>query len=76
MFRTSLLQPEEKDTELTATIKRNNAVHAVDDKYSNAVQDELLDLSSLVDPRFRTTYIDPDKVEQVKKKGPSMNSCL
>ncbi|CAL9699769.1 unnamed protein product [Knipowitschia caucasica] len=26
-------------------------------------------MSSLMDPRFRTTYIDPDKVEQVKKRA-------
>lgn len=68
LFRTSLLQPEEKDTELTATIKRN-IMQYLDDKYSNAVQDELLDMSSLVDPRFRITYMDPDKVEQVKKRA-------
>lgn len=41
----------------------------LDDKYSDPVKDELLDMSSLMDPRFHTTYIDPDKVEQVKKRS-------
>ncbi|KAJ8270429.1 hypothetical protein GJAV_G00114470 [Gymnothorax javanicus] len=70
LFRTSLLQREAEDTELTATVK-GNIMQYLDDKYSNAVQDELLDISSLMDPRFRTTYIDPDKVEQVKKRAVS-----
>lgn len=33
------------------------------------MQDEQLDISSLMDPRFCTTYIDPDEVEQVKKRA-------
>ncbi|KAF3838917.1 hypothetical protein F7725_010685 [Dissostichus mawsoni] len=41
----------------------------LDDKYSDPVKDELLDMSSLVDPRFRTTYIDPDKVEPVQRRA-------
>ncbi|KAF0028001.1 hypothetical protein F2P81_019088 [Scophthalmus maximus] len=60
LFKTSLLQPEEEDTELTKTIKGKIMRHP-DDKYSDPVKDELLDMSSLVDPRFRTTFIDPDK---------------
>lgn len=64
----SLLQPEEEDTELTKTMK-SNIMQYVDNKFSDPVIDELLDMSSLIDPRFRTTYIDPDKVEQVKKRA-------
>jgi len=41
----------------------------LDDKYSNPVKNELLDMSSLMDPRFHTTYIDPEKVEQIKKRA-------
>ncbi|XP_042359805.1 E3 SUMO-protein ligase ZBED1-like [Plectropomus leopardus] len=67
LFRISLLQQEADDTELTATIK-GNIMQYLDDKYSNAVQDELLDISSLMDPRFHTTHTDPDK-EQVKKRA-------
>ncbi|XP_056155762.1 zinc finger BED domain-containing protein 4-like [Lampris incognitus] len=68
LFKTSLLQPEEEATELTETIK-TNILRYLDEKYSNPVTDELLDMSSLMDPRSRTTYIDPGKVEQVKKRA-------
>ena len=68
LFQTSLLQPEEEDTELTKTIK-GNIVQYLDEKYSDPVKDEILDICSLVDPRLRTTYIDPDNVEQVKKRA-------
>ena len=68
LFKTSLLQPEEEDTELTKTIK-GNIMQYLDEKYSDPVKDEILDMCSLVDPRFRTTYIDPDNVEQVKKRA-------
>ncbi|KAL2077901.1 hypothetical protein ACEWY4_025586 [Coilia grayii] len=68
LFKTSLLLPAEEDTDLTKTIKKN-IMGYLDDKYSDPVQDELLDMSSLMDPRFRTSYIDPDKVEQVKQRA-------
>ncbi|KAJ4946777.1 hypothetical protein JOQ06_008823 [Pogonophryne albipinna] len=68
LFKTSLLQPEEEDAELTKTIK-GKIMRYLDDKYSDPVKDELLDMSLLVDPRFRTTYIDRDKVEPVKKRA-------
>ncbi|KAJ4944601.1 hypothetical protein JOQ06_013144 [Pogonophryne albipinna] len=55
--------PEEEDAELTKTIKGKVM------RYLDPVKDELLDMSSLVDPRFRTTYIDPDKVEPFKKRA-------
>ena len=41
----------------------------LDEKYSDPVKDEILDMCSLVEPRFRTTYIDPDNVEQVKNRA-------
>lgn len=68
LFKTSILEPEEEDTELTKTIK-GKIMWYLDDRYSDPVRDELMDMASLVDPRFRTTYIDPDKVEQVKKRA-------
>lgn len=61
LFKTSLLQPKEENTELTKTIKRSIM------RYLTTNTATLWRMSSLMDPRFRTTYIDPDKVEQVKK---------
>ena len=42
LFKTSLLQPEEEDTELTKTIK-GNIMQYLDEKYSDPVKDEILD---------------------------------
>ena len=42
LFQTSLLQPEEEDTELTKTIK-GNIMQYLDEKYSDPVKDEILD---------------------------------
>lgn len=63
VFRSSLRQPEEEDTELTKK-KREY----LDDKDSEPATDELMDMTSLMDPRFQTTYIDHDKVEQINKE--------
>ncbi|XP_061636492.1 zinc finger BED domain-containing protein 4-like [Phyllopteryx taeniolatus] len=62
LLKTSLMLPEEHNTELTKTIQRN-ILGYLEEKYSDAVKDELLD------PIFRTTYIDPDKVEQFKRRA-------
>ena len=67
LFRNSLLKPEEDDTDLTKTIKQK-IMRYLTDQYSDPVKDELLDMACLMDPRFRTTYIDPDKVEHIKAR--------
>lgn len=48
LFKTSLLQPEEDDTELTKTIKKK-VLGYLDEKYSDPVNDELLDMAPLMD---------------------------
>lgn len=42
LFKSSLLQPEEEDTELTKTIKRN-MMQNIDDKYIYPMKDVLTD---------------------------------
>lgn len=68
MFRTSLLKPEDRDTDITKKIK-GNILHYMTEKYSDPDKDELLDMASLMDPRFRTTYIDPARVEHIKERA-------
>ncbi|XP_076841981.1 E3 SUMO-protein ligase ZBED1-like [Brachyhypopomus gauderio] len=68
LFKTNLLLAGDEDSDLTKTIK-GKIMSYLADKYSDPVQDELLDMSSLMDPRFRTSYIDPDKVEHVKRRA-------
>lgn len=74
-FKTSLLQREEKDVDLTATIKRNIMCY-LEQKYSDPENDELLDMASLMDPCFRTNYITPDKLDIDKKRAVTELSVL
>nr|XP_055024623.1 E3 SUMO-protein ligase ZBED1-like [Misgurnus anguillicaudatus] len=67
LFKTSLLLPEEEDLELTKTIKAN-IMRYLESKYCDLEKEELLDIATLFDPRFRTTYIDASKLEVVKKE--------
>nr|XP_054592253.1 E3 SUMO-protein ligase ZBED1-like [Nothobranchius furzeri] len=75
LFKTSLLLPEEEDLELTKTIKAN-IMRYLESKYCDLEKEELLDMASLLDPRFRTTYIDASKLEVVKKRAVSEISAL
>nr|XP_054596370.1 E3 SUMO-protein ligase ZBED1-like [Nothobranchius furzeri] len=75
LFKTSLLLPEEEDLELTKTIKAN-IMRYLESKYCDLEKEELLDMATLLDPRFRTTYIDASKLEVVKKRAVSEISAL
>ena len=63
----SLLQPEEGATKLTEQIK-SNILNYLNNKYNDPVTQELLDMASLMDPRFRTTFIARDKVGRINKE--------
>lgn len=39
----------------------------LNNKYADPVTDKLQDPASLMDPRFRNTYVEDDKVEGIKK---------
>ncbi|XP_019715163.1 zinc finger BED domain-containing protein 1-like [Hippocampus comes] len=64
LFNASILAEEENDTQLTKDVKRN-ILADLNEKYSDTVVDDLLDMASLLDPRFRTKYVDEEKVERV-----------
>lgn len=68
LFRTSLLQPQEGDLRLTTTIK-GKILNYLEEKYREPENDELLDMASLLDPRFRTTYITPSKLDEIKMRA-------
>ncbi|CAM4697888.1 unnamed protein product [Leuciscus chuanchicus] len=61
--------------ELTKTIKAN-IMRYLESKYCDLEKEELLDMATLLDPRFRTTYIDASKLEVVKKRAVSEISAL
>lgn len=64
LFRTSLLKPQEEDVALTVTMKKNMSY--LERKSNDPENDELLNMASLMDPRFRSTYIEPDKLDIIK----------
>ncbi len=64
LFNTTILAEEDNNTELTKDVKRNILAY-LNEKYSDPDTDDLLDIASFLDPRFRTTYIKKEKVEHV-----------
>ncbi|XDV25933.1 hypothetical protein PO909_029757 [Leuciscus waleckii] len=68
LFNTSILAEEESDTQLTKDVKRNILAY-LNEKNSDQVTDDLLDIASLLDPRFRTKYMDKEKVERVLSRA-------
>lgn len=68
LFNTEVLKPGEDDTELTKAIKTTITTY-LNEKYDDSATDDLLNMASLVDPRFKTRYIQDDKVEAVKSRA-------
>ena len=68
LFNTEVLKPGEVDTELTKAIKTTITTY-LNEKYDDDATDDLLNMASLVDPRFKTHYIQGDKVEAVKSRA-------
>ena len=57
------IQPEEGETELTKQIK-SNILNYLKNKYNDPVTQDLLDIASLMDPWFRTTYLADDGIKK------------
>lgn len=68
LFNASILAEEENDTRLTKDVKRH-ILADLNEKYSDPLVDDLLDMASLLDPRFRTKYVDEEKVERVLSRA-------
>ncbi|XP_056134808.1 maspardin isoform X2 [Lampris incognitus] len=56
LFSTSILAVQEDDTDLSKCIKQK-IVDYLKDKYDNAPTQELLDMASALDPRFKLKYV-------------------
>lgn len=67
LFRTNLLKEKPHDTQLTKELKTTIMTY-LDEKYANSATDELLNIAAFVDPRFKTQYISPDRVEATKER--------
>lgn len=77
MFNNSLLKAEDDDTLLTKEMKAA-ILEYLNDKYSDPTTDELLDMASLLDPRFKTTYIEESKVAHItaRQQGAASNAVV
>lgn len=65
LFHSSILAIQEDDTALTQSIKIS-ILDYLREKSSYLATNNLLDMALLVDPRFKTTYIAEEKVEEIK----------
>ncbi|XP_057216122.1 E3 SUMO-protein ligase ZBED1-like [Triplophysa rosa] len=68
LLKVNILSLNDEDTELTKTMKTSILAYLTD-KYQDPTTDDLLDMASLVDPRFKTQYIDKDKIEGIQTRA-------
>ncbi|XP_078017006.1 E3 SUMO-protein ligase ZBED1-like [Epinephelus lanceolatus] len=67
LFNNQILKHQDDDTPLTTTIKESILTY-LNEKCDDQTTEELLDMASLVDPRFKTTYIKQERVDYMKTR--------
>ncbi|XP_061918596.1 E3 SUMO-protein ligase ZBED1-like [Entelurus aequoreus] len=67
LLRTSILTVDKDDPDLPRDIK-SRALRYIEDKYSDPATQELLDIASFLDPRFKTDYIRAENVPDIKER--------
>ncbi|KAI2645647.1 E3 SUMO-protein ligase ZBED1 [Labeo rohita] len=67
LMNTSILAANEEDSDLTKSIKMK-ILEYINTKYDNPATQELLDMTSFMDPRFKANYISSDKVSDIRTK--------
>ena len=70
LFRTQILKPSDDETQLTKELKMT-VMSYLDEKYADPNTEELLDVATLVDPRFKTQYIKPENIHAIKMRAVS-----
>ncbi|XP_055051262.1 E3 SUMO-protein ligase ZBED1-like [Misgurnus anguillicaudatus] len=70
LFRSSLLKVNDGDTQLTKELKTKIMTY-LDEKYADPDTDDLLDMATFVDPRFKGRYIRPEKVGAIQMRAVS-----
>ncbi|KAK0132988.1 Zinc finger BED domain-containing protein 1 [Merluccius polli] len=66
LFNTTILAPEEGDTDMTKSLKKKMLY--MNSKYEERVTQELLDVASFVDPRYKTQYISVNDIPIIKAR--------
>ncbi len=67
LLATSVLAEDAEDTDLTRSIKTKVLAY-LNDKCSDPYTQELLDVASFMDPRFKTQYISADNIPAIKTR--------
>ncbi|XDV17019.1 hypothetical protein PO909_016474 [Leuciscus waleckii] len=67
LFNTKILAVNDEDSDLTNTIK-SKILEYINKNYDDEDTQELLDMASFLDPRFKTNYIAVDKLPNIKAK--------
>ncbi|ROL48341.1 Zinc finger BED domain-containing protein 1 [Anabarilius grahami] len=67
LMNTSVLAAKEEDSDLTKSIKMKTLDY-MNSKYDNPATQELLDMTSFMDPRFKVGYISSDKVSDISAR--------
>lgn len=68
LFNNTVLTAADDDTDLTKDMKKN-ILEYLNEKYSDPEMVDLLDMASLVDPRFKDTYIADDRQMFIKTRA-------
>ncbi|KAI2658659.1 E3 SUMO-protein ligase ZBED1 [Labeo rohita] len=63
LLNTNILKPEEDKAGLCEDIKKR-VLDYLNEKYKDPATDELLTMATFLDPRFKTTYMSPEKLEE------------
>lgn len=67
LFNNKILAEKEGETELSKCIKKK-ILDYLNNKYDDPLTQELLDMASAIDPRFKLKYVNENRVEAVKTR--------
>ncbi|RXN20357.1 zinc finger BED domain-containing 1-like protein [Labeo rohita] len=67
LMNTTILAAKEEDSDLTKSIKMK-ILEYINTKYDNPATQELLDMTSFMDPRFKANCISSDKVSDIRAR--------
>ncbi|XP_077581162.1 E3 SUMO-protein ligase ZBED1-like [Stigmatopora nigra] len=65
LFRNQILKPQHHDPPLTSSIKEGILGHLVH-AYARGPGQRLLDAATLLDPRFKSAYLDPERLDGIR----------
>ena len=68
LFNHEILKSQDDDSLLTRTIKEG-ILNYLNDKYDGNTTEKLLDMATLLDPRFKTAYIKEERINFMKTRA-------